>query len=271
MGPFASLASNRSAGSLIASFPCTSSALAPLVARTAGGQRACSISGSADHQTVRHPRACGQRSEQDSGLNTHTSRAMVFSLCGKLASPCGAWYLLFHLLPAHERSFRLCAAFTHPALMFALHSPRCAIRGHHTHHGHLQVACIVPPSDLHRPSLRICAAPCAVCLALGRRIIGLQFRSIFARTPSFARGRWCGSGEAAIAFEATQDVDRQRTPSTPQPVRIIASVQHDNDPCGLVRHQLPELFFRHFNRSRLRRSALSDQGGRFNCLLARPR
>ncbi len=94
---------------------------------------------------------------------------------------------------------------------------------------------------------------------MGGTILGLQPGSIFAWTAFFARWRRRWPIETAIGFEAAQDPDTQATPLAPQPVGIIATIQHDESVLGQVSNQTFELDKSHFDGRRLRRYSLLIQ------------
>ena len=126
------------------------------------------------------------------------------------------------------------------------------MRPHDPHNGHFQPASLfdmhtLPAGDFHWTTFGIRAFPHAIWLAMRRGIFGLQFGPIFAWAPFLARWSRSRSIQTAIAFETTQYTHIQRATPAPQPVRIIASVQHHNGVFGQMGHQPSELSLRYLN------------------------
>jgi len=81
------------------------------------------------------------------------------------------------------------------------------------HDRHLEVPCLgqrqsMPPSDLDRQALRIGALPTTIGLSICAGVARLQALAIFARRPTFARGRGSRTRQHPLAFEPQHFVER---------------------------------------------------------------
>src|SRR5450631_3471400 len=136
------------------------------------------------------------------------------------------------------------------------------VRSHDAQNGQLQPASLLdmhllPPGHFHGTLFGIHALPGAIWLCMGRHILGLELVSIFAGCPFFARWNWGNPVQTAVVSESTQYSNPQPTAPTPQPGRIIASIQRDNRLGWKMRKQT----------SQLRRGDLNGGGLRGHSLL----
>src|SRR5258708_1780976 len=84
----------------------------------------------------------------------------------------------------------------------------------HAHHRHLKVSCLRqmqprPPGHLNGMSLRLGALPAALGWSIRAWVTALKALPIFARRPTFSRGRRRPAVQHPLAFEAQQLVERQ--------------------------------------------------------------
>src|SRR6266487_175730 len=127
------------------------------------------------------------------------------------------------------------------------------MRSHHTQNRDLQPASMfdmhaLPPGDFHRTTFLIGTTPRAIWLAMRRRILRLQFGSIFAWSTFLARWGRCHTVEAAIANDPAQHPNAQPATTTPQPGGIVAPVQRHQRVGWGVGKQAHQLCVSHFNR-----------------------
>src|SRR5450631_707279 len=131
------------------------------------------------------------------------------------------------------------------------------MRPDHLNHGEREPTCvfdmqIAPPRNFHHATFAILSASVPIRSSIGRRGANLQQVPIFARCSSLARRRRSGPIETALLLQSSQDSHVQATTLTPQPGRIIASVQHNNTSRWHPAFYLLDLRDRHLDRRGVR-------------------